>query len=60
MSDDLECQRCGKHGDDVQRRRQNTKYVDDERNYAVLCPACQDEEDDYWAERWAEYYAGCL
>ncbi len=56
----LECQCCGKTGDDVKRRRQNTQYVQEESNWAVLCGEHQAEADECWAERWAEYYAGCL
>jgi len=55
-----ECQECGKTGADVQRRHQNTAYVDEESNYATLCADCQKDADEYLAERWAEYYAGCL
>ena len=54
------CQECDKTSDDVQRRRQNTMYVNEENNYATLCADCQKDADEYWTERWAEYYAGCL
>ena len=56
----LECAGCGKKGPDVQKRRQNTAYHDDASNWSVLCPDCQAEANEYWAERWAEYYSGCL
>ena len=56
----MKCQRCEKEGNDVKRRRQNTQYVDDESNFATLCDDCQSDADEYWSERWAEYYAGCL
>lgn len=49
------CDYCGCKG--AARRRQNTAYVNDERNWAILCPLCQDANDDYWRERWDEYYA---
>ncbi len=54
------CQRCEKEGADVQRRRQNTSYADDESNFATLCNECQTEANEYWAELWAEYYSGCM
>lgn len=60
MADALECAGCGKTGPDVLRRRQNTSYHDDESNWCVLCPDCQEEANEYWAERWAEYHSGLL
>lgn len=54
------CQRCEVTDETVQRRRQNTAYVKDESNYAVLCNHCQAEADEYWSDMWAEYYSGCL
>ena len=35
---------------------QNTAYVDIDSNYKCFCPECQAESNEYWAERWAEYY----
>lgn len=52
------CERCGNEG--AEKRRQNTAYTDDERNYTILCPPCQEENDRYWRDMWAEYYDGCL
>lgn len=60
MGDPLKCERCEKVGPDVSRRRQNTAYVNDESNFAVLCDDCQKDADEYWSERWAEYRAGLL
>lgn len=54
MADLLVCQGCEKKR--AIRRRQNTAYVDDERNFATLCPECQDEADKYWKEEWDNYY----
>lgn len=56
----LQCQGCEVIDDTVQRRRQNTAYVNLEANYAVLCAKCQVEADEYWAGTWADYYQGCL
>ena len=58
--DQLACHGCEKQGDDVKRRRQKTQYVDEESNFSTLCDECQKEADEYWSERWAEYYVGCL
>ena len=43
---------------DATLNRQNTSYVEDERNYAILCPECQEAADAEWQERWDEYYSG--
>ena len=48
------CEREGK------RRRQNTRYVDDERNWVVMCDECFDENERYWRDMWSDYYAGCM
>ena len=34
-----------------------TQYEHDESNYLTACAECQDEDDAYWEERWAEYNA---
>jgi len=61
MGDEVkECVCCGKTGPDVKRRHRNTQYVDEESNYLTACRECQDMDDEYFAERWAEYYSGCL
>ena len=54
----MRCLRCKKEG--ATRNRQYTDYVDDELNFAVLCDECQKEADEYWQERWDEYYSGVL
>jgi hypothetical protein len=43
---------------DAKRRRQNTQYTDEGRNWATFCPECQAAADDYWKERWDEYRSG--
>lgn len=42
------------------RQRQNTQYVDDERNYVHLCDECMIQNEEYWAEMWADYYSSRL
>lgn len=27
---------------------------------AALCPICKEENDDYWYERWEDFYRDCL
>ena len=54
----MKCKACKKDG--AEKRRQNTAYYNDEENFAILCPDCQKDADEYWQERWDEYYSGCL
>ncbi len=42
---------------DVRKRRQHTAYVDDDRNWVIICDECNVENEKYWKEQWAEYYA---
>ena len=44
----------------VIRRRQNTQYIQEESNWVTCCDECFEEVEEYWAERWAEYYNGRL
>jgi hypothetical protein len=46
--------------DTAVRRRQNTAYVEDERNWVTLCPECMAANDAHWKDMWDDYYAGCL
>jgi hypothetical protein len=50
----MKCQKCGKEG--ATRNRQNTAYVNDESNFATLCPECQEEATEYWNSQWNDYY----
>jgi hypothetical protein len=50
----MKCEHCKKEG--AKKRRQNTAYLKDELNWAVLCDKCQEEANEYWQERWNEYY----
>ena len=52
----MKCQNRYCDSEDAKHRRQATAYVDDERNYAVLCDDCQKEADEYWNDQWQEYY----
>ena len=52
------CQHCGASGAIPYRCK--TAYLDDLLNWTVLCAPCQSADDEYWDERWAEYYAGAL
>jgi len=56
-----ECPCCHQPSETVERRHQNTAYVDEESNWLVSCLPCFEEGEVYWAELWADYYAsrGC-
>lgn len=54
------CPCCGTVSDTVERRRMNTAYADEESNYLTSCLACFEMSEDYWRERWADYYGGLL
>lgn len=56
VSNNLICQNCGEKG--ASRRRQNTSYGEDEKNFGVYCARCQAEVDAYWNDMWNEYYSG--
>lgn len=48
------CHNCRRLG--AEKYRQRTQYYDDELNWATLCNECRKGNDEYWDERWAEYY----
>lgn len=54
------CHFCDKQSYTVERRRLNTQYVDDASNWLTSCAACYADQEEYYAERWAEYYNGCM
>jgi hypothetical protein len=56
----LKCAGCGVVSDEVVVYRQNTRYVDEQQNYVAICPPCQEQNDEYWAGMWADYYSNCM
>lgn len=42
------------------RRRQNTAYDDDGRNFATLCDECQEESNLHYQAMWDEYHSVLL
>ncbi len=56
----MKCDFCNKESEEVVNCRQDTNFVDDDRNFVNACPSCRIENDKYWAEKWQEYYEGCL
>lgn len=54
------CPSCGQTSKHIGRRRQNTRYRNDNSNWFISCRPCSQENEEYWAERWADYYSGLL
>lgn len=44
----------------VKRRRLNTAFVDDKKNFLLSCWECFQNEWDYYADQWSDYYADCM
>jgi len=51
------CPHCERESDTVERRRQNTSYVDDELNYITCCLECFEEVQEYWTEMWHMHWS---
>lgn len=54
------CPQCKQPARNIGRRRMNTAYQNDNSNFIICCRQCFDEAEEYWAERWADYYSGIL
>lgn len=54
------CKCCKKFRLSIKKRRRNTAYVNEESNWLTACKECQQEDDEYNRERWAEYYSGLM
>lgn len=54
------CPMCGEECDSVKRRRQNTRYANDEQNYVTTCKTCFEEIQEHWADMWSDYYSNIL
>ena len=54
------CPCCDKYKRSIERRRLNTSYVDDESNFLTSCLHCYADAFEDYAERWADYYSGCM
>jgi hypothetical protein len=51
------CGHCGSQGVYPKRRRMSTAYQDEKSNYIEECDDCFEITEEYWEERWAEYYS---
>lgn len=54
------CECCNKYSLTIGKRRLNTQYVDEESNFLKSCIKCYADAEEYYAERWAEYYSDCM
>lgn len=53
-----QCEKCELRTGSVHRRRRNTAYSNPEFNFVTQCDDCFAIEEEFWAEQWADYYAG--
>ena len=54
------CTCCGEYKNTVKVREQNTQYTDKDSNYVESCIECFEEIQEYWQERWRDYYSSRL
>jgi len=40
----------------IRRRRMNTQFCDDDKNFLTSCEDCAEATMDYYAELWSECY----
>jgi len=46
----MKCDRCGKEG--ATRYHRNTMYEEDEKNYAICCDNCQEQDNEEMMDLW--------
>ena len=53
------CKGCGEDysENEIQRRRLNTAYVNEESNWLTSCLDCFKETWDYYQELWDDFYS---
>lgn len=50
------CPCCEKWFRRVRTLRQATQYIDDDQNWFTGCKKCDEQNDEYWADMWEQYY----
>lgn len=50
------CPCCEREASDVERRRRNTQYTDEELNWLESCSECYEHDWEDFREMWDEYY----
>jgi C4-type Zn-finger protein len=54
------CPCCSQWRATVERKRRNTRYVNDELNYLTACRKCRQDDFAEFEEQWQSYYSGCM
>jgi hypothetical protein len=54
------CEYCQRIFHYPKRKRMNTQYADEESNWIYCCEEQFKEIQEYWKERWDDYYSGIL
>lgn len=54
----LFCEHC--HVGGARRVHQGTRFVEEDRNWKVLCEKCAEENSRYWADMFSDFYSDCL
>ena len=49
------CERYFRYG--VKTTRRNTAYVEESNNWITACKKCREEDYEYFAELWNDYYS---
>ncbi len=50
------CPCCKKEVDDLAKRKLNTAYVEEDRNWLTSCGDCFEETVSHYSNLWAEHY----
>ena len=54
------CPYCDIPNNDIEKRRLNTLYVEEERNFMTSCRKCYDRAYAEYQELWDDYYSNCM
>lgn len=54
------CERCERWFVYPKKRRQSTTYENDSDNFTTCCMDCYLQGEEYWSERYEEYYRGLM
>lgn len=54
------CPMCKKESATVERRRQNTAYLEEESNWVTVCEDCFEEIQWQWEQMWRDLYGNIL
>ena len=54
------CPFCKDTCKNVKSRRMSTMFSDEKDNITICCEECFRDIEEYWKERWADYWAGIM